>query len=291
MRNWARGGAVLAVACLLMLSLASMSDAVSPQVAVVGGKSVYTDGEQLQMEARIVPPEPGIIWVWRGRMPGEGEDRLLSETARLVLDLTTAYHGAVVWPEGTLPDGTILRGSAQTLQVEAYCLKLELAAMPNKTQYAPGACFESHGMRVEAVLSDGSRADVTDLCRWTEAALTLQTQAVEITCTLRKQNGERGEFGCRVPVTVQEPAEQPKDEPTDVPEDEDPEENTPVFSPEGDQPEKPDEPNWSAREKYSGAVILLAAAAVVAVGGVVCLWYISRGKEEEKDGGDGKSAP
>lgn len=193
------------ILCLLCMTLTLPTAAVTRQVAVVAGKDLYIDGEQLQMQARLLPPEGDVSWVWECRLPGE-EPQIVSQTDKVTLDLTPAYHGAVLCPVATLTDGTVLRGPEQTLVVERYCLGLELECLPQTCTYAPGDAFDPTGCRIVAKLSDGSRLDVTADCVWSPAVLTAEDAQVLATCVLRRNTGEPGTFGCSIPVTVAEPA-------------------------------------------------------------------------------------
>lgn len=212
MKRWALRATGMLILCLLGMSLSLPTIAVAGQMAVVSGKDLYVDGEQLQMQARLLPPEDGVSWTWECQLSG-CEPEVVAQTDKVVLDLTMAYHGAVLYPVATLADGTVLRGPEKTLVVERYCLGLEIATMPKHCAYAPGAVFDPTGCKVIAKMSDGSILDVTTDCSWDVAPLELGTAQTLVTCLLRRDTGELGTFGCYIQVTVAAQHEDEKKDP------------------------------------------------------------------------------
>lgn len=197
--------------CLLICGTALPSFAVTQQVAVAAYKAVYTDGEQLQMQARLVPPQDGVTWVWECRLAGASETTVVSTTDKITLELTMAYHGAVLYPVATMADGTVVRGPEKTLVVERYCIGLEIGRMPTKSIYAPEEAFDPTGLQILARMSDGSRQNVTDACSYAPLTLALDGAQVLATCVLRRENGEMAAFECSIPITIILP-EQPGEE-------------------------------------------------------------------------------
>ncbi len=199
---------LLLMLCLLFCVVSLPALAVSQQVVLVQDKAIYADGEQLQLQARLVPPQTAVSWAWECTLAGETESFIIGTDEKLTLDLTVEYHGAVLRPVATLSDGTVVRGPDKTLVVELYCIELELAKMPAKAIYEPGTTFDPAGMQIFAKMSDGSKVNVTERCSFAPEALTLDTQQVRVTCQMRWENGEIKTFDCSVPVTVKLPEQQ-----------------------------------------------------------------------------------
>ena len=211
MAEWLRKkyrNSLLMILCLLLYVISLPALAVSKQVVLVQDKAIYVDGEQLQLQARLVPPQTEVFWTWECTLAGKTEPFIIGTDDKLTLDLTVGYHGAVLRPVVTLSDGTVVRGPEKTLVVELYCIELELAKMPMKATYIPGAAFDPAGMQIFAKMSDGSKQDVTERCSFAPEMLALDTQRVLVTCQMRWENGEMKTFGCSVPVTVKLPEQQ-----------------------------------------------------------------------------------
>ena len=296
MKAYGRKARVLLLLCLLLAALALPTFAVTQRIVLVGAQETYTLGETLQLQARLVPDQDAVQWVWYCRMPGAEEEAAVGQDGKLMLTLTAAHHGAVLRPMATLADGTVVAGPEKTLAVEVWYTGLELEAAPEKTAYQPGETFDSAGVKVFALRGDGSRENVTDRCTFSPATMELGMEEVLAVCKLRQQNGEIGDFGCNIPVTVTAPISKP-DKPAKPEKPVDP--DKPAESDKPTEPDKPDDtkqpddgggsdkteetPNWSGPRKTEGAVWLcigvVAAAGAALIG--IYLWR-KAGKETEK---------
>ena len=293
MKAYGRKARVLLLLCLLLAALALPTFAVIQRIVLVGAQETYTLGETLQLQARLVPDQDAVQWVWCCRMPGAEEEIAVGQDGKLMLDLTAAHHGAVLRPMATLADGTVVAGPEKTLTVEVWYTGLELEAAPEKTAYRPGEIFASAGVQVFALRGDGSREDVTDRCSFSPETMELGVTEVLAVCQLRQQNGEIGDFCCSIPVTVTAPTSKP-DKP-----DKPAEPDKPVEPDKPAEPDKPDDtkqpddvggsdkteetPNWSGPRKTEGVVWLCIGAVAVAGAALigVLLWR-KAGKETEK---------
>ena len=225
MRSGLRKVGVLFVLCLLLTAAALPVFAVNRRVVLVGAQETYTLGETLQLQAQLVPVQADVKWEWYCRMPGAEEETVVGRENKLMLPLTAEHDGAVLCPVAVLTDGTAVRGPEKVLKVAVWYSGLELETMPAKTNYQPGEAFASKGVKVLAVRGDGSREDVTARCTFTPETLELGATEVLAVCELRRENGEVGAFGCRIPVTVTAPKPKPEqtkpvepDKPADQPE-------------------------------------------------------------------------
>ncbi len=298
---------LLLLLCLLICCIKRPAFAIAQQVVLVLDKAVYMDGEQLQLQARLVPPGRAVSWAWECRLPGETKSSVICTADKLTLDLTRMYHGAVLCPVATLADGTVVRGPEKPLVVELYCTGLEISRLPEKTTYQQGEDFDPAGLRILAKMSDGSLQDVTELCSYAPVTLDLNTRQVLAGCQLPGETGAQKYFGCNIPVTVKVP-EQPGD--SDGTGDVDPDGQDPGNSGGGDatggesgdtdsgenlpgsgqqKPELPDAqpgqdgPSWS--ESADRGMILGIGLLVLCFGMVVALWWVLR-RERREDSGE-----